>query len=238
MNVETVARTREVIERTPRELWLEVTAVLALAVFPDLWFTASGWLWPELTAEQPFAYTYSALIVRSLQISLPVLWIIARCGQPWETFGLVFPWWRDVGYTALAVLAAETAEALYWEALYRVVPGEVFTRDSEALSAMFPPADTTAYVAIVVAASLANGFAEELVMRGYLIPRFERLLGSGWSSVGLTAALFAAYHLYQGWIGAGGALVLGIVYGAMFRKVRRLWPFALAHALIDINRLT
>lgn len=238
MSVETVARPREAIaERTPGVLWLEVSAVLALAVLPELWYVASGWLWPT-PAEEPFAYLYWSLIVRSLQVSLPVLWIIARCGEPWQTFGVVFPRWRDVGYTVLAVLAAEIADVLYWEVVYRTMPGETLTRDSEMWSTMFPPADTTAYVAIVVAACFANGFAEELVMRGYLVPRFERLLGSAWSSIGLTAVLFAAYHLYQGWIGAGGALVMGIVYGAMFRKIRRLWPFAIAHALIDIKILT
>jgi membrane protease YdiL (CAAX protease family) len=238
MTIETVARPREAIaERTPGVLWLEVSAVLALGVFPDLWFVASGWLWPD-PAEQPFAYLYWSLIVRSLQVSLPVLWIIARCGEPWQTFGVVFPRWRDAGYTILAVLAAEIADALYWGVVYRAVPAETLARDNEMWSTMFPPAETAAYVALVVTASLANGFAEELVMRGYLIPRLERLLGSAWSSIGLTAILFAAYHLYQGWLGAGGALIMGIVFGAMFWKVRRLWPFALAHALIDIKILT
>jgi membrane protease YdiL (CAAX protease family) len=86
---------------------------------------------------------------------------------------------------------------------------------------------------LLVLMSCANGFAEELVMRGYLLPRFERVLGSTWSAVGLTSLLFASYHIYQGLFGATQVLVFGLVYGAVFCWFRRLWPLAIAHAIAD-----
>jgi len=76
-----------------------------------------------------------------------------------------------------------------------------------------------------------NGFAEELVMRGYLIPRFERLLNSTWGSLLLTTVLFATYHCYQGPSGVVNALEFGLIYGSAFCVFRRVWPLALAHAV-------
>src|SRR3712207_8101524 len=51
----------------------------------------------------------------------------------------------------------------------------------------------------------------------------------------LFRSLFASYHAYYG---PGGALVFiavtGVLYGALFLFVRRIWPFALAHAGVNI----
>ena len=68
-------------------------------------------------------------------------------------------------------------------------------------------------------------------MRGYLIPRFERLLRSTSAAVVVSTALFASYHLYQGTHGVIGAGVTGLVYAVAFCSLRRLWPVFVAHAL-------
>jgi membrane protease YdiL (CAAX protease family) len=86
---------------------------------------------------------------------------------------------------------------------------------------------------VLLLGSAANGFAEELVMRGYLFPRLERLLGSSFRSLIVTTLLFAAYHVYQGTAGVLSALSFGLVYGLAFWKLRRLWPLALGHAIAD-----
>ena len=77
----------------------------------------------------------------------------------------------------------------------------------------------------------AIGFGEELLFRGYLIPRLERLIGSKWKSIGVTALLFAFWHAYQGVYGVAGAAVWGFSFGILFCGFRRLWPLAMAHAL-------
>jgi membrane protease YdiL (CAAX protease family) len=86
---------------------------------------------------------------------------------------------------------------------------------------------------LVPFSSCAIGFVEELVMRGYLIPRFERLLGSSWKAVLVSTVLFASCHMYQGPVGVISAAITGLVLGIAFCWVRRLWPVALAHALLD-----
>jgi membrane protease YdiL (CAAX protease family) len=64
-------------------------------------------------------------------------------------------------------------------------------------------------IGVFVASVACTAFSEELVMRAYLIPRFEQLLGSSARSVALSALLFASYHVYQGI----GATVSMLFYG-------------------------
>ena len=89
-----------------------------------------------------------------------------------------------------------------------------------------PLARTLALPAIILSA-----FAEELVYRGYLIVRLERLFRSTSLAVLITTVMFASYHLYQGLIPAMGIAAGGLVYAVSFCSMRRLWPLCMAHAL-------
>ena len=70
-------------------------------------------------------------------------------------------------------------------------------------------------------------------MRGYLLPRLERLLCSTRLSVLVTTALFASYHIYQGIGAAIGIAAVGFVYALAFCCFRRLWPLCAAHVIVD-----
>lgn len=93
--------------------------------------------------------------------------------------------------------------------------------------------DTWWRIPVLVLAAFANGFAEEVVVVGYLITRLKQL---GWSSpaaVGASSVLRGLYHLYQGF-GAGlGNLVMGLVFGYVWCRTGRLWPLVIAHGVID-----
>ena len=82
-----------------------------------------------------------------------------------------------------------------------------------------------------MAACIASGFSQELVFRGYLIARLERLLGSTSLAILITTVMFGSYHLYQGFVPAIGIAVSGLVYAVSFCLFRRLWPICVAHAL-------
>lgn len=88
-------------------------------------------------------------------------------------------------------------------------------------------------IPVLVLAAFANGFAEEVIVVGYLITRLREL---GWTpqrAVAASALLRGAYHLYQGF-GAGlGNVVMGLVFGYAWRRSGRLWPLVIAHGLID-----
>jgi membrane protease YdiL (CAAX protease family) len=76
---------------------------------------------------------------------------------------------------------------------------------------------------------------EEVIVLGYLITRLEQV---GWSTVAAVAAsalLRGSYHLYQGWGGFLGNLAMGLVFGILFVRWRRTWPFVIAHLVLDVG---
>jgi membrane protease YdiL (CAAX protease family) len=94
--------------------------------------------------------------------------------------------------------------------------------------------DTWWRVPVLVLAAAANAWAEELLMIGYLLTRL-RQLGAGNKTALLAAAtLRGAYHLYQGFGGFVGNLVMGLIFGWAWRRTGRLWPLVIAHTLIDV----
>src|ERR1051325_4055720 len=82
------------------------------------------------------------------------------------------------------------------------------------------------------------GFSEETVFRGYLFERLERLGVSKPIVVLLTSAFFGAVHYTgQGWAGVEQAGVVGLVFGAIFGRTRRIFLPMVAHAAFDLTAL-
>lgn len=87
---------------------------------------------------------------------------------------------------------------------------------------------------VLIASAAANGWAEEMVMVGYLITRLRQLGWSENSSLVAQALLRGTYHLYQGLGGFVGNLVMGLVFGRIWQRTSRLWVLVGAHTLIDV----
>ncbi|MFZ2624528.1 MAG: CPBP family intramembrane glutamic endopeptidase [Propionibacterium sp.] len=89
-------------------------------------------------------------------------------------------------------------------------------------------------VPMYVLAAFANGLLEEVVMIGYLLTRWRQC---GWdprAAIGVSALIRGGYHLYQGFGGFLGNLVMGIAFGWYWQRTRRLWPLVVAHTLLDV----
>ena len=54
------------------------------------------------------------------------------------------------------------------------------------------------------------------------------------TSLVISAVLRGSYHLYQGFGGFIGNVVLGLVFGRVWQKTNRLWPMVLAHTILDV----
>lgn len=94
--------------------------------------------------------------------------------------------------------------------------------------------DTWWRVPVLVLAAAANAWAEEALVVGYFISRL-RQLGLHENSSALSAAVLrGSYHLYQGFGGFIGNLVMGLVFGRVWQKTNRLWPLVVAHTLLDV----
>lgn len=89
---------------------------------------------------------------------------------------------------------------------------------------------------------IGAGFGEETYFRGYLFERLARLVGSGpgpkTAIVLLSSIWFGLAHLpEQGLAGMEQAIIVGLVFGAIYAVTGRLWLLIFAHAAFDLAAL-
>jgi uncharacterized protein len=94
--------------------------------------------------------------------------------------------------------------------------------------------DTWWRVPMLIAAAFANGWAEEVIVVGYLLNRLDQLGVNPVRAVVASSLLRGAYHLYQGFGAGVGNFVMGLVFGYAYRRWGRLWPLIIAHGVIDV----
>ncbi|WAH98279.1 CPBP family intramembrane glutamic endopeptidase [Arthrobacter sp. MMS18-M83] len=89
-------------------------------------------------------------------------------------------------------------------------------------------------VPVLVLSAVRHAVVEEVIVVGYLLDRFGKF---GWSTplaIGLSAILRGSYHLYQGFGPFIGNAVMGLVFGWIYTRTKRVMPLVVAHALLDI----
>jgi CAAX protease family protein len=154
------------------------------------------------------------------------VYLLWRSGFSLPQIGLSRPRWRPdlLGGVGLALLIGLPGLAFYL--LARIL----------GLNASVEPAelyDTWWRIPVLLLVAFANGWAEEVIVVGFLFTRLRQLKVSPVAAVILTSLLRGLYHLYQGF-GAGlGNLAMGLVFGYVYVRTGRLWPLIVAHALID-----
>lgn len=97
-----------------------------------------------------------------------------------------------------------------------------------------PPLGHWWTVPALVLNSAEAALKEEVIVVAYLVTRLGQL---GWSdrrTIAASGLLRGSYHLYQGWGGFVGNLAMGLLFAWMFTKIRRAWPFVVAHLLLDV----
>lgn len=88
--------------------------------------------------------------------------------------------------------------------------------------------------AVFIGVSLAAGFTEEYLWRGFCFARIVQLSGSPWFALLLTSLAFGLAHMYQGRRGVWRAALLGVVLGIPVVLTGSLVPSIVAHATIDM----
>jgi membrane protease YdiL (CAAX protease family) len=89
-------------------------------------------------------------------------------------------------------------------------------------------------VPVLIVSACANAWAEEVLVVGYLLHALRRLGVSENRALAVSAVLRGSYHLYQGFGGGLGNLLMGLVFGRVWQRTGRLWPLVGAHALLDV----
>ncbi|WP_229792514.1 CPBP family intramembrane glutamic endopeptidase [Cognatilysobacter bugurensis] len=176
------------------------------------------------------------VLARMAALVLLCTWLLRRSGERWADVGLRRPprWWSVplvvtagfVGFVAIVMIANPLLAALgldpprHTDAALR----------GDLLEYLFWAGPVTWGTA---------AFGEELLLRGFILDRIAKLIGSPrtpamLAAVVLQAALFGSLHFHQG---LGGVLVtgsIGVLMGLMWLLGgRNLWACIILHGIIN-----
>ncbi len=94
--------------------------------------------------------------------------------------------------------------------------------------------DTWWTIPVLILSAGQNAVLEEVIMVGYLFTRGAQL---GWRLpviILVSAVVRGSYHLYQGFGGFAGNLIMGVVFGLIYLRWKRVAPLVVAHTLLDV----
>jgi membrane protease YdiL (CAAX protease family) len=143
--------------------------------------------------------------------------------------GLGLDWrhpWRDLGQGALL------AAAIGIPGLGLYLAARALGVNTQVAAANLGEAWWT--VPVLVLSALQNGIVEEVIVVGYLLTRLEQAQWRVPAAIAVSALVRGTYHLYQGFGGFVGNVVMGVVFALVWRRTRRVGPLVVAHTLIDV----
>ena len=173
------------------------------------------------------------LLFVPLSALLVLAW--ARVSEtPWSELGFARPasWWRTVAIG----IGLGVALKLVMKAIVMPLVGAPPTNEAY----RYLVGNAAALPGILYLVIAGAGFGEETVFRGYLFERLGKLFPPGtWTKVlivFLTAAFFGLVHYpEQGRPGVEQALLVGLVFGAIYAFTQRLWLLMVAHTAFDLT---
>lgn len=89
-------------------------------------------------------------------------------------------------------------------------------------------------VPILVLAAAQNAVLEEVIMIGYLFTRWGQARVPIVAIIVGSALIRGTYHLYQGFGGFVGNVVMGLIFGVIYANTRRVTPLIAAHLVLDV----
>lgn len=89
-------------------------------------------------------------------------------------------------------------------------------------------------VPILLLQALRAALGEELIVVAYFFDRMKRLGVGTVATIVSSALLRGSYHLYQGFGGFIGNVIMGLVFGWVYQRFGRSTPLIVAHLLLDI----
>ncbi|MFC5500997.1 CPBP family intramembrane glutamic endopeptidase [Lysinimonas soli] len=88
-------------------------------------------------------------------------------------------------------------------------------------------------VPVLLLSAFRAGLLEEVIVLGYLFERLRELGWGRWRIIVAAALLRGSYHLYQGFGAFVGNVLMGLLFGYLFSRSKRVLPFVIAHFVID-----
>jgi membrane protease YdiL (CAAX protease family) len=156
---------------------------------------------------------------------LLAVYLLFRAGD-WSSIGLN---WSQPGRdllrgAALAALIGFSGLGLYLIAYKAGIAVNVVAEGLPDIWWRFP---------VLILSAFQNGLLEEVLVTGYLLTRLRKLGVNPVAAIAISATLRGSYHLYQGFGGFIGNAIMGVIFGVLFLRWRRVGPMIVAHTLID-----
>lgn len=129
--------------------------------------------------------------------------------------------WRAVG---LFVLIGAGTLAVYAAGRALGVTAQISTNNLNAAWWTVP---------VLLLQAVKNGVLEEVLLLGFFWDRLEKLRWSPWAIIVGLAVFRGSYHLYQGFGPFVGNVLMGLIFGWLYMRRRRVMPFVGAHFLLD-----
>jgi len=233
--------------KAPRERYgLEVLAVLGVSLGMSGLYALLYLIRAEITVQGGISNT-TAIVVSGTKTTYPwldladdladilngivppllALVLLARSpGGPGFGIGFDFRRWRrDVAWgLGFAALIGIPGLGLVWAAHELGLNAALAVVD-------FP--DVWYRIPYLLLSAFQNGLAEEVVVAAYLLTRLRQIGWSNQRALAASAVLRGSYHLYQGFGGFIGNMVMGLIFGYWFQRTRRVLPLVIAHFLLD-----
>lgn len=136
-------------------------------------------------------------------------------------------WWAREGAYGFLLAAAIGIPGLVFY---------VFAREIGINTTVVPAALDTYWwtVPVLVLMALKAALSEELIVVAYFFDRMKRLGVGPIATIVSSALLRGSYHLYQGFGGFIGNVVMGLVFGWAYQRWGRSLPLIVAHWILDI----
>lgn len=176
-------------------------------------------------------------------------WRLKARGESWASLGLIHSssHWKLALWAIVALVLTTVAGGLAGSVATDFLPAsQVSDQASNFTKNRFAnvPGNLPIYFYWLLVSWIIGGFTEELLFRGFLVNRFEKLFSKVPVSVVLAvviqALIFGQQHMYyQGVIGLVETGTIGLVAGAIYIFCgRRLWPLIISHGLINTLGMT
>jgi len=165
----------------------------------------------------------AALLLAALGVGVDALGMGPGGAWPDGALAGASPWAVTAG---LAVAVAMVGLAFH-------VAGERWgLAETPVLRALIPR--TGREKALFVVLSLAAGFGEEVVYRGYLLAVLAPLFQSAWVAALVSSMAFSVLHAYQGPVGMVRSGTLGFLFAVALLLHGSLWPLVVVHTGVDL----
>ena len=195
----------------------------------------------ELLGDAPDAayrqWTPWMIVGAGIVLALAALAVARGRGQSWGALGLTgHRWSLDtlVGFVgALGVMAVTVVGSIYVQMYFpHLVP--LMEESQEQISETLPPMSLGSIVLLTAVVA----FYEELLFRGFMLPRLRVLTGSWWSAVLLGAGCFGVLHFYEGAVAVTMVMGLAVLLSVLFLWRGSLVAPMVTHFVFNTIQLT